>query len=243
MPAPFAVLEGRHIVVTGAASGIGLACMTALREAGARVAAIDRTSVADDLAFRADVAVEGELVAAIDAAAAALGGIDGVVAAAGIACSGNVADLHVDDLDRMLAVNLRGVVLTMRAALPYLRKSESSSAVLIASEQGLIGVPGMAGYAATKGGVVQLTRAMAVDHAREGIRVNCVCPGPVLTPMLVQAVGGSAPDLLEREARTTLLGRIAAPEEIASVVRFLLSDSASYVTGAIIPVDGGASAD
>ena len=82
-----------------------------------------------------------------------------------------------------------------------------------------------------------------MDHAREGIRVNCVCPGPVLTPMLVQAVGGSAPDLLEREARTTLLGRIAAPEEIASVVRFLLSDSASYVTGAIIPVDGGASAD
>jgi NAD(P)-dependent dehydrogenase (short-subunit alcohol dehydrogenase family) len=101
----------------------------------------------------------------------------------------------------------------------------------------------MAGYAASKGGVVQLTRALAVDHAREGVRVNCVCPGPVLTPMLVEAVGGSSPQLLAREARTTLLGRVAEPEEIASVVRFLLSDAASYITGAIIPVDGGASAD
>jgi meso-butanediol dehydrogenase/(S,S)-butanediol dehydrogenase/diacetyl reductase len=243
MAASFALIEGRRIAVTGAASGIGLACMAALRAGGAKVAAIDRNPMTGALAFRADVAVPQDLVAAIDAAAAALGGLDGVVAAAGIACSGNVHELPIDDLDRMLAVNLRGVLLTMRAALPHLRRNRSSAAVLIASEQGLVGVPGMAGYAASKGGVVQLTRALAVDHAREGVRVNCVCPGPVLTPMLVEAVGGSSPQLLAREAQTTLLGRVAAPEEIASVVRFLLSDAASYITGAIIPVDGGASAD
>ncbi len=137
--------------------------------------------------------------AAVDEAAAALGGLDVVVAAAGIAARGTVADTDPADWDRVLAVNLRGVYLTGRAAIPHLRAAGGGAIVNIASQLGLVAAAGAAAYCASKGAVISLTRAMAIDHGPEGIRVNCVCPGPTDTPLLEPYFGGADDPAAERQ--------------------------------------------
>ncbi|HEM60709.1 MAG TPA: SDR family oxidoreductase, partial [Chloroflexi bacterium] len=149
-----------------------------------------------------------------------------------------------EEWDRLMAVNLKGVLLCSRAAIPIMRSQGQGVIVNVASELGLVGGSEIAAYCASKGGVVQLTKAMAVDHAPDGIRVNCVCPGPVDTPLLASIIQSSADPSAERRSivEKTLLRRLGHPEEIASAILFLASHESSYMTGSAVLVDGGVTA-
>lgn len=233
-------LRGRRIVITGAASGIGKATALLFAEEGAQLALFDMdeqgaTHTAQQTggrAFRADVTDEASLERAAAQAAQALGGIDGVVNAAGIMPTGRMGETPVAVWRKVLEVNLTGTWLVSRACLPWLQKERGSTIVNIASAAGLLpNAPGLTAYAASKGGVVNLTRAMAAELAPD-IRVTCVCPGMVDTPM---AEG------FRSNVGNYALKRIADPKEIARVLMFLSSADSSYVTGAILAVDGGRS--
>jgi NAD(P)-dependent dehydrogenase (short-subunit alcohol dehydrogenase family) len=236
----------RRVLVTGAASGIGAAVVTRLRGAGDRVAGVDRdraalSAVELDARADADVSVWPELEAAVDACSNELGGLDAVVASAGIAMRGTAADTDLDDWERVFAVNARGVFLTARAAIPHLRQAGGGAIVNVASQLGLVAAANAAAYCASKGAVVQLTRAMAVDHGPEGIRVNCVCPGPTDTPLLEPYFAAAPDPSAEREAyeRAQLHGRLVTPEEIAEAIAYLLSPAAGSTMGTALVVDGG----
>jgi len=233
-------LQGRKIVVTGAASGIGRAIATLFVREGARVACLDRdehTLVATSLgdrapAFAVDVVDEDAVEAAVNRAAAALGGIDGLVNAAGIMEVGLIEDTPVATWRRTLDVNLTGVYLVTRACLRWMRQEPQASIVNVASATGLLpNAAGLTAYAASKGGVVNLTRALAAELA-PAIRVNSVCPGMVDTPMA---------DGFRQNVGNYALKRIADPLEIARAILFLISHDAAYVTGAALAVDGGRS--
>ena len=244
-------------IVTGGASGIGLATARRLAREGARVALVDRADPeeaaraivmagGDAWGIRTDVADEGEVRAMVDAVLSRARRVDALVNAAGI---GTPRPVTIDEATMaewytLCAVNLTGTFLCCRAVIPPMRRGGGGVIVNIASELGLVGSRRSAMYGATKGAVVQLTRALAVDHASDHIRVNCVCPGPVDTPLLRGAVA-RAPDpqaKLRAEMDSTLLGRLGRPEEIASVIHFLASEEASFMTGAIVVADGGVTA-
>jgi 2-keto-3-deoxy-L-fuconate dehydrogenase len=230
-------------VVTGGASGIGAATVARLRQDGMRVAALDLDEerlggVAADAHVVADVTAEDEVRRGIAEAAAALGGLDVAVACAGVAGRGTVTDTPVEEWERVFAVNVRGVFLTAKAAIPQLRDAGGGAIVVVASQLGLVAAAGAAAYCASKGAVLQLTRAMAIDHAKDGIRVNCVCPGPTVTPLL-EAYFERAPGERERYEQAQVHGRLIEPEEIADAIAYLASPAASSVIGAALVVDGG----
>ena len=238
--------RGLRVLVTGAASGIGAATVARLRRDGARVAGVDRSSdglanAALDARAGADVAVWPELQAAVDECSDALGGLDAAVACAGIAGRGTAADTELDDWERIFAVNVRGVYLTARAVMPHLRRSGGGAIVNVASQLGLVAAANAAAYCASKGAVVQLTRAMAIDHGHEGIRVNCVCPGPTDTPLLEPYFAGAPDPAGERRVyeQAQLHGRLVTAEEVADAIAYLLSPSAGSTMGAALVVDGG----
>jgi NAD(P)-dependent dehydrogenase (short-subunit alcohol dehydrogenase family) len=231
-------LLGRRILITGAASGIGQRTAELFAAEGAALTLLDcdrrrLVSVARETggtAIEADVTQEPSVTHAVEQGASAMGGIDGVVNAAGIVIHGSVLDVGLADWKLVLDVNLTGTYIVVRCCLPWLAKAPFATIVNIASGQGLLpNNPGMTAYAASKGGVVNLTRALAAELA-PSIRVNSVCPGMVDTPMTAG---------LERDLDRYSLGRIAEPLEIAQAILFLTSTESSFVTGAALAVDGG----
>jgi 2-keto-3-deoxy-L-fuconate dehydrogenase len=226
-------------LVTGGASGIGAATVNRLRGDGATVAVIDVSAGGPDAEAHliADVAQEAEISRAVADAADALGGLDAVVAGAGILRRGTVADTTVEDWDRVFAVNVRGVFLTARAAIPHLRQAGGGAIVIVASQLSFVGQPANAAYVASKGALTSLARTMAIDHAADGIRVNAVCPGPTDTPMQDSYGQVSA----ERTAleRMQLHSRFVTPDEVADAIAYLLSPRAASTMGSALVVDGG----
>jgi NAD(P)-dependent dehydrogenase (short-subunit alcohol dehydrogenase family) len=230
----------RRALVTGAASGVGRACVAALRERAYAVAALDLepADLESDHVGSCDVSDVGAVAAAVEEARAALGGIDAAAHCAGVhpERSANLHELDPGTWERTLAVNLTGSYAFARAVLPALIETQGAL-VLVASISGSQPRPGTAAYAASKAGVAALARTAALEYAQLGVRVNTVSPGWIDTPMAAPAL--ARPSTRERIEREIPAGRAATPEEIASVIVWLLSDEARYVTGADVVVDGG----
>lgn len=238
--------EGRRAAVTGAGSGIGLATVEALVREGAEVAALDLVpppASAGVLPLVADVTDQGSLDAAAAAARATLGGVDILIANAGVGASGTVEDNDDEEWHRVYDVNVVGIVRTARAFLPLVRQGKDGAIALTASIVSHVGLPQRACYGASKGAVLALALAMAADLAPEGIRVNCVCPGTVDTPwvgrLLAQADDPSSArqQLVARQP----IGRLGTAEEVAAALLYLCSPDAGYVTGTALAIDGGTS--
>ncbi|MFI5651670.1 SDR family NAD(P)-dependent oxidoreductase [Streptomyces anulatus] len=237
-------LSGLRAVVTGGASGIGLAVALMLDAHGVAVAVLDRNADAVPgtlTALGADVGDDASVREAVGAAAAALGGIDILVNNAGIGAAGTVEDNPDDEWHGVLDVNVLGVVRTTRAALPHLRRSEHAAVVNVCSIAATAGLPRRALYSASKGAVLSLTLAMAADHVREGIRVNCVNPGTVDTPWVGRLLDAADDPAAERAALSARqpTGRLVSAEEVAAAVVYLASPAAGSVTGTALAVDGG----
>ena len=247
---------GKVAVVTGAATGIGAATAVAFAAEGAAVALCDvnERALAERLAeieavgglaiaIAADVASDDDARRAASETAESFGGIDYLVASAGIQTYGTVVDTDEDTWDRTLAVNAKGVYLAAKYCVPEMVKRGGGAIVTVASVQGLFSQPNVAAYAASKGAVIAMTRTMAIDHAADNIRANSLCPGSVDTPMLRHSAQLFSPDSPESALKDWgglhTLGRIAQPEEMAKVALFLCSDDASFMTGAAIVADGG----
>jgi meso-butanediol dehydrogenase/(S,S)-butanediol dehydrogenase/diacetyl reductase len=241
------------VLVTGASSGIGASIAIAFAEDGWDVMAAGRdegrleevADVSDKIVtWAGDLAESEDCDELIADTIDEFGQIDCLVNNAGIIVRGTVEEMSDADWRQTMAVNLDVPFFLSRSALPYLLKAEGSI-VNISSDWGLNGGERAAAYCASKGGLVLLTKAMAKDHARDGLRVNAVCPGDVDTPMLAaeaEATGMDIDDYLEEACDAVPSGRIAEPEEIASLTLFLASDAASHINGTAIPIDGGGSA-
>ncbi|MHB1592931.1 MAG: SDR family NAD(P)-dependent oxidoreductase [Streptosporangiaceae bacterium] len=250
-------LNDRVVVVTGGASGQGRAASRLFAEAGARVLVCDwdetgakaTVSAIEEAggaaaALRTDVSSEDDVRAMIATAVDRYGGVDVLFNNAGVGFSSrsrftmaSVVETPAEDWDAILSINLKGVALGCKHALPIMARKGHGVIVNNASINGLVAMPGADAYTAAKGGVIALTRVLAAEWGPRGIRVNCICPGGVDTPMIADIVRDSGGG--QALTQGVPLGRIARPEEIASVALFLASDASSYVNGAILPVDGG----
>lgn len=242
--------EGKVAVITGGASGIGAATARLLHREGASVVLGDLDAVAGQalaaelgeraLFQRCDVSVYAEVEGLVGSAVSRFGALHVMFNNAGIGSLSPIEALPVEEWRRVIGIDLDGVFFGLKAAIPALRASGGGAVVNTASASGLAGDYGFAAYNAAKAGVINLTRTAAIDHAREGIRVNCICPGPVDTPILAaaQTVPGLRPDWEDRVP----MGRFARAEEIAEAVAFLASSAASAITGVALPVDGGLTA-
>ena len=255
------LLKDKVSIVTGAASGIGKATALTFGREGAKVLCADinregADAVAAQIAdtggeaasIQVDVSQEDQVIAMIGDAASRWGRLDVVYNNAGVGTGGPIAQMTVEEWDRIMAINLRGVFLGTKHAVPEMLKSGGGAIVNTASDAGIMGTPMLAAYCASKGGVVLFTKATAIELAPMGIRVNAVCPGvirtPILDPMLEQArmMGATPEQVWERMARAHPIGRVGDPEEVANTVAFLASDKASFITGVALSIDGGLAA-
>jgi meso-butanediol dehydrogenase / (S,S)-butanediol dehydrogenase / diacetyl reductase len=245
------------VLVTGGGTGIGAAVARALAAAGDQVVICGRrpeplATVAGEtgaLAVTCDIGDPEAAGSLVERAVAEYGGLDGLVLNAGAMYPGGVAELTAADFAAMVAVNLTGAFAVARAALPHLLAGGRGTVVSVASIAALRAASGMGGYAATKAGLAMLTQSLAVDHAHEGLRANVVCPGWTVTEMADEEMaafgaerGISAAQAYELVTALVPQRRPASADEVAAVVCWLLSDAASYVNGAVIPVDGSAAA-
>ncbi len=241
-------LEGKVALVTGFGSGLGRAIAVAFAREGCAVAGTSTTASKGEetlglihsaggaaMFTAADVRHHDEMRKVVVAVVERYGGLDIVVHSAGVRTNGAVTEITEEDWDRTLDTNLKGVFNVCRHAIPEMARRGGGVIINIAARSGMMGQAGRAAYCASKGGMVRLTEAMAEDHARQNIRVNCICPGPNRTPM----VDTSTPEKVARYADRVPLGRIGEPEDIARAALYLASDAASHVTAAILPVDGG----
>ncbi|MBK6706915.1 MAG: SDR family oxidoreductase [Sphingomonadales bacterium] len=242
---------GKVAVITGGASGIGAAAARLFHGEGASVVIGDLNAEAGSalaaelghdraLFLPVDVADFAGVEALVHAAKDRFGRLDILFNNAGIGSFSPIADLPVEDWRRVIAINLDAVFFGCKAAIPIMHAQGGGAIVNTASASGMAGDFGFGAYNAAKAGVINFTRTAAIDHARDGIRVNAVCPGPVDTPILAGI--GEVPDLRADWEDRVPMGRFAQPQEIAEVVAFLASDAASYVTGVSIAVDGGLTA-
>jgi NAD(P)-dependent dehydrogenase (short-subunit alcohol dehydrogenase family) len=242
----------RVVLVTGAGSGIGRATAELALAGGDAVVAVDVSAEAlawteavdavDAVATVAgDVTDEEVNAEAVATARRRFGRLDGAVFNAGVTGSGDLLDLPLDRFDRCIEVNVRAVVLGLRAAVPALRESPAGRVAIVASTSGIAADPNMWPYNAAKAAAINLARSTALDLAADGITVNAVCPGPTETAMTAGIK--DRPDRYEGLRRAIPMQRWADPAEVAAVINFLTSASASFITGAVIPVDGGITAN
>lgn len=236
---------GLKAVVTGGGSGIGAAAARLLANRGAAVAVLDLDPAAAIAAglhgFKADVADDASVRAAVASSLDVLGGLDVLVNNAGIGAAGTVEDNPDEQWMKVYDVNVVGMVRVSRAALPALRRSQHAAIVNTCSIAATAGLPQRALYSATKGAVLSLTLAMAADHVREGIRVNCVNPGTADTPWVGRLLDAAEDPAAERaalEARQPM-GRLVSADEVAAAIAYLASPTAASVTGTALAVDGG----
>ncbi|MGH9748876.1 MAG: SDR family NAD(P)-dependent oxidoreductase [Candidatus Polarisedimenticolia bacterium] len=259
-------LAGRAVLITGGTSGMGRATAILFAREGAKVAITGRDetrgrevageaaretgragggAAGDVLFLRADVRLAADCRRAVEETARAFGRIDVLFNNAGVFIPRTVPDCPEEEWDLTIDTNLKGTFLMSKYALPLMIRQGGGVIINNSSGWGLVGGDAAAAYCASKGGVVLLTKAMAIDHGRQGIRVNCICPGDVDTPMLPEDARrrGQTWEEYLRGAANRPLGRIGTPEEIARAALFLASDDSSFMTGASLVVDGGGSAD
>lgn len=250
-------LAGKVALITGGGSGIGRACALRFAREGARVTLAGRrpqlleetvkeiaSQGGEALAVPCDVSKSADVTHAIRAVVARFGRLDVVVNNAGALVVATAEETSEAQWNELLAANLTGTFLVSRAALPVLRRSGGGSIINMGSILGLVGMKKRAAYAAAKGGVTLLTKAMALDHAAENIRINCICPAIIQTP-LIEEMALRQPDppaYLRLRAAQIPLGRLGKPEDVANLAVFLASDESSWLTGAALPLDGGLSA-
>jgi Dehydrogenases with different specificities (related to short-chain alcohol dehydrogenases) len=252
------LLKDKVAIITGAASGIGKATAITFGREGAKVMCADVNAdgaeavsrqIADTggeaASVKVDVVVEADVQRMIQDTVARWGRLDVIYNNAGVGVGNPVTQVSIEEWDRIIDINLRGVFLGTKYAILEMLKTGGGSIVNTASDAGLIGTPMLSAYCASKGGVVMFTKATAAEWARMGIRVNCVCPGviktPILDPMLAmgKAAGATEEQILARLGKAHPIGRVGLPEEVAEAVTWLASDRASFVTGVALPVDGG----
>ena len=244
-------LQGRVAVITGVASGIGLATAERFAAEGASIAGIDIGDPPDDkwaeisarapgaIFQEADVRDEEAIETAVAAAVAHFGHIDILVTAAGVIGMGPAHLLPVSEFERIVDINLKGSFIISKHVLPTMLEQQSGSIILVASVEGIVGLTGQVAYNTSKGGVVMMAKTMAIDYASDGIRVNCVCPGGVDTAMTEMLHDEAMHSLRDQLRGFHAFNRFSQPEEIAAAILFLASDDASFVTGSSLVVDGG----
>lgn len=246
-------MNPRTALVTGAGSGIGAAIATRFRQAGYHVTLFDISAAAakrvasripdngGTLVIEGDVADESQVQAAVQQTVAEFGSLDVLVNNAGIEINGTVVEQPSGDWDRQIAVNLRSVYLLSKYAIPQMAARGSGSIINIASVHAAMSWPRCPAYDATKAGIIGITRAMAVDHGRDGIRVNAICPGYIETPLLAQWFASGAANR-DEVLKSHPLGRIGTPDDVADAALFLASDAAAFISGTCLTVDGALTA-
>lgn len=245
------VLSGKVAIITGAGSGIAAAAARIFHREGARIALADVSGKEGDLAAelgeravacRADVSKSDDVKAMIGRTIAEFGQVDILCNVAGITGPpGSLEDAREEDFDAVIAVNIRGLLLSMKYALPHLVEGNGGVIVNISSATALVGMPGLAVYSATKGAIIATTRVIAAEYASKGVRANVICPGGIETPIYLEHLARD-PESVDKTVSLIPAGRVGKPEEIAQAMLFLASEASSYMTGAVVPVDGGQTA-